>query len=376
MTDPQACPECLRRARLLAHLAPYIEEEAGGASAERMPELLRLDNADLASVVAPQVAGQILAKIEAVPEDRLRAELEQSGCWCCCQHDPEFPVGLRGMADAPWALFGRGDPTLLAKLRPEGAVTVVGARRASTYGREVARELARELTGAGLIVISGLAFGIEGCAHRGALDAGSTVAVLGCGADVAYPAAHRSLWRRISGSGLVLSELPPGCSAWRWTFTARSRIMAGLSGMTVVVEAAERSASLTTADLAADLGRDVGAVPGPVNSRLSVGPNDLLAAGACLVREAQDVLDAMLEPAVQRARPAGPRLNHTQREVLRALTDGAQDAEEIAADLSLSDEEARVSLAILEALGYADCHPKSIYSPSGLKPPSDPAVEN
>ncbi len=366
---PESCPECLRRARLLAHLAPYIEREVSGAPAKRALELLRLGNADLAAVVAPQAASQILAQIEAISEDRLRAELEQSGCWCCCRHDPEFPVGLREAAGAPRALFGRGDPTLLAKLRPEGAVTIVGARRASAYGREVARELGHELAAAGLIVISGLAFGIDACAHRGALDGGKTVAVLGCGADVAYPAAHLSLWRRASERGLVLSEQPPGCSAWRWTFPARNRIMAALSGMTVVVEAAEHSGSLITADLAADLGRDVGAVPGPVNSRVSAGTNDLLAGGACLIREAQDVLDAMLGAGGRPTCPSGPRLNHTQREVLAALNGGAQSVEEVAGDVGLSEEEARVALATLEALGYAECHLKPIYGPSGLEPP-------
>jgi DNA processing protein len=373
MTEPQGCPECLRRARLLARLAPYIEQELGGAPAKRAPELLRLGNVDLATVVTPQLASQILAQIEAIPEDRLRAELEQSDCWCCCRHDPQFPVGLRDGADSPWALFGRGDPALLAKLRPEGAVTVVGTRRASAYGRGVARELGLDLARAGLIVLSGLAFGIDGCAHRGALDAGPTVAVLGCGVDVAHPAAHRSLWRRISENGLVLSELPPGCGSWRWTSRARSRIMAGLSGMTIVVEAAEYSGSLITADFAADLGRDVGAVPGPVNSRLSAGPNNLLAGGAFLIRGPHDVLDAMLGSGVRRV---GPRLNHTQREVLDALNDGAQDAVEIATDVGLSREEATVNLATLEALGYAECHPRCIYSPSGLERLSDPEVED
>ena len=142
-------------------------------------------------------------------------------------------------------------------------------------------------------MVSGLAFGIDSCAHRGALEAGLTVAVLGCGADVAYPAAHRALWRRIGEQGLVLSELPPGTGAWRWTFPARNRIVAALAGMTVVVEAAERSGSMITADLTARLGRELGAVPGPVGSRASAAPNRLIAQGARPVRDGRDVLSAL-----------------------------------------------------------------------------------
>src|SRR6185436_9372375 len=152
--------------------------------------------------------------------------------------------------------------TLLADLEDAaGVVTVGGSRRATSYGREIARALGRELTEAVLLVVSGMAFGVDACAHRGALESGRTVAVLGCGVDVAYPATHRSLWRRIQERGLVLSELPPGTGAWRWAFPARNRLMAAMAGMTVVVEAAERSGSLITADLATDLGRDLGAVP-------------------------------------------------------------------------------------------------------------------
>jgi DNA processing protein len=260
---------------------------------------------------------------------------------------------------------------LLEQLAPEGAVTVVGARRASTYGREVARELGRELAAAGLVVVSGLAFGIDGCAHRGALEAGLTVAVLGCGADVAYPAAHRSLWRRIGECGLVLSELPPGTGPWRWTFPARNRIMAALAGMTVVVEAAERSGSLITADLAADLGRDLGAVPGPVGSRLSVAPHNLLAGGACLVRDAQDVLDAMLGPGARRIERLGPPLDARQRSVLDALELGAETCDAVAADLRLSGGEAAAALADLESHGYVSCSLIGAYSRTALQPPTD-----
>jgi DNA processing protein len=370
-STPEACPGCLRRSRLLAHLAPYIEKIATGAPGRRSPELLGLDNEDLAAVAAPQVAAQVLAQIAAVPGDRLLAELNATECWACCRHDPAFPVGLRDAADAPWALIGRGDPALLERLAPDGSVTVVGARRASTYGREVAHELGRELAAAGLAVVSGLAFGIDACAHRGALDSGLTVAVLGCGADVAYPAAHRSLWRRIGECGLVLSELPPGAGAWRWTFPARNRIMAALSGMTVVVEAAERSGSLITADLAADLGRDLGAVPGPVGSRLSAAPNGLLAGGACLVRDGQDVLDAMLGPGARRIERAGPRLDPAQQAVLEALELGAGTCDAVAGDLRLSGGDAAAALADLEALGYVSCSMVGVYTRTNLQPPSD-----
>lgn len=368
MTHPRACPECLRRAQLISHLAPYIEKAGAPEPGTNAPELLKLNSADLAAAVAPHVAEQILAQGEDTAERQLRAQLEQSGCWACCKHDPDFPIGLREASGAPWALFGRGDPVLLARLRPEGAVAVVGSRRSSTYGREVARELGRDLAGSGLLVISGLSFGVDACAHRGALDAGPTVAVLGCGPDIAHPASHRSLWRRICEDGLVLSELPPGCSAWRWTFPARSRIMAALAGMTVVVEAAERSGSRLTAEHAAD----VGAVPGPVNSRGSAGTNDLLVGGACLIREGQDVLDAMLGPGAKEARRSGPQLNRAQREVLEALKDGAQSIEEITGDTDLPREEARRGLESLAALGYVDVHSAFHYTPSGLQaPPQD-----
>jgi DNA processing protein len=369
MSGPQACPGCLRRARLLAHLAPYIERIATGAPGARSPELLRLSNEDLATVAAPKVAAQILAKVAAASASSLAAELEDAECWACCRHDPRFPVGLRDAADAPWALIGRGDPALLGRLAPEGVVTVVGARRASSYGREIAQELARELTIAGLLVVSGMAFGIDASAHRGALESGSTVAVLGCGADIPYPANHRSLWRRICECGLVLSELPPGTGAWRWTFPARNRIMAAMAGMTVVVEAAKRSGSLITADLAADLGRDLGAVPGPVKSRGAAGANELLAGGACLVRDAQDVLDAMLGPGVLKVDRTGPDLEPELRAVLSAVEMGEGTCDGIASRVGLGGAEAAAALAMLEALGYVSCSLVGAYSRTLLAAP-------
>lgn len=370
MSEPNACLDCLRRARLLAHLAPYIEKISSSAPGSRSPELLRLSNEDLVAAAAPKIAAQVLAQVDAVPEQRLRADLLAAQCWACCRHDPAFPSGLADAPDAPWVLIGRGDSDLLGRLEPQETVTIVGARRASAYGRGVARELGRELAAAGLVVTSGLAFGIDACAHRGALDAGKTVAVLGCGVDVAYPPSHRSLWRRICEQGLVLSELPPGTSAWRWTFPARNRIMAALAGMTVVVEAAQRSGSLITADLAADLGRDLGAVPGPVNSHASAGANDLIAGGACLIRDGQDVLDAMLGPGVRKAERVGADLNPGLRQVLAALERGADTSDAITATLDLDGAEAASALATLEALGYVSCSLVGVYSRTLLVPPA------
>jgi DNA processing protein len=369
-SPPRACPECLRRSQLLAHLAPYIEKIAAGAPGARSPELLRLSNQDLAAAAAPKVAAQVLARIEALPERSLAEQLEAAECWACCRHDDLFPIGLRDAADAPWALIGRGDPVLLDELVPSGAVTVVGARRASSYGREVARALGRELARAGLLVVSGLAFGIDSCAHRGALEAGRTVAVLGCGPDLVYPAAHRALWRQIGEGGLVLSEQPPGTGAWRWSFPARNRIMAALAGMTVVVEAAERSGSLITADLAADLGRDLGAVPGPVGSRLSAGPHSLLSGGACLVRDAQDVLDAMLGPGARRIERTGAPLGRLPRAALEAVELGAETCDAVAAVLEVGGAEAAAALADLEAAGYVSCSAMGVYVRTTLQPPN------
>lgn len=370
MTEARACPECLRRAWLLELLGPYVERIATKAPGSRSPELLRLSSEDLVEVAAPKVAGHLLSRVSAMPEARFGEELAAAGCWACCRHGDLYPASLRDADDAPWALIGRGDATLLDNLDPVAVVTVVGARRATSYGREVARSLGRELTAAGMLVVSGLAFGIDGCAHRGALDAGGpTLAVLGCGPDVAYPAAHRSLWKRIGEGGLVISEFPPGASPWRWTFPARNRIMAALAGMTVVVEAAERSGSLITMDLAADLGRDLGAVPGPVSSRMSAGPNSLLAGGACVVRDAQDVLDAMLGAGVCRVQRRGPALEPGLAEVLSAIEAGAADCDSVAVALGLPAAEAATALTRLELLGYLGCSSLGTYSRTTLQPP-------
>ena len=192
-------------------------------------------------------------------------------------NDRDYPRGLRHLTDPPPVLFLRGAAELLD--RP--CVTIVGARRATERARDVARRLARELTRAGNVVVSGLALGVDGAAHRGALEGtGGTIAVLGTGADVPYPRTHRRLFDQIAAQGLLVTEFVPGTGAAPHHFPRRNRILAALASTVVVIEAASRSGSLITVDHALDLGLDVWAVPGPIEQAACAGSNRLLSEGA------------------------------------------------------------------------------------------------
>ena len=204
--------------------------------------------------------------------------------------DARYPPLLRWIADPPPVLWVRGDPAPLAA----PAVAVVGSRGASAYGLSVAERLGHDLAAAGVTVVSGGARGCDGAAHRGALSAGgATVAVLGCGPDIVYPAEHRNLYRTIVERGAVLSELGPGAPPLPAHFPRRNRIISGLVHAVVVVEASDRSGSLITAGCALEQGRDVMAVPGNVLSERHTGCHDLLRDGACLVQSAADVLEEL-----------------------------------------------------------------------------------
>src|SRR5215210_7765212 len=221
---------------------------------------------------------------------RFLAGLSERGLRWIERGEPAFPPLLAAIHDPPPGLFLRGGGDAEVLLR--AAVAIVGARSCSPYGAQVARTCARELAAAGLVVISGLARGIDGEAHRGALDAGGvTVAVLGCGIDRDYPASHRELAARICERGLIVSEYAPDVEPAPWRFPARNRIVAGLARATVVVEAREASGALITADLALEEGREVFAVPGEITSALSSGTNTLLRLGAAPVTSAADVLE-------------------------------------------------------------------------------------
>lgn len=264
--------------------------------------------------------------------------------------DSDFPPLLHAIHDPPPGLFlrGEGDVSLLS--RP--AVAVVGARACSGYGANVARGLGRALAAAGLVVVSGLARGVDGEAHRGALDAGgATVAVLGCGIDRDYPAAHRELAARIcTCGGLIVAEYPPGVVPAPWRFPARNRIVAGLCSATIVVEARERSGALITADLALDDGRDVFAVPGEITSKLSQGANALLRVGAIPLTRVEDVLEHLgVEAPVAGRTPIG----EAAETVLARLAEGAASADELVRATGLDAGAVAAALVELELAGLA-----------------------
>ena len=259
-----------------------------------------------------------------------------------------YPPLLAELHDPPAALFVRGEVEALS----ETGVAVVGARSCSSYGAQVARALARDLARAGVLVVSGLARGVDGEAHRGALEGGGkTVAVLGCGIDRDYPRSHAELARCIVARGAVVSEYPPGVEPAPWRFPARNRIIAGLARATVVVEARERSGALITADFALELGRDVFAVPGEITSALSAGTNDLLRQGAAPMTSVRDVLDALGIASEPRALPSS--LSDTAAALFLLLADGARDADELTRAAGRPSGDVAAALFELELAGLA-----------------------
>ena len=279
-------------------------------------------------------------------------ELERHGLRFVARSEPRFPPLLRAIHDPPAGLFLRGpaDPELLS----QPAVAIVGARACSAYGAGVARMLGRELASAGLVVVSGLARGVDGEAHRGALEAsrdGATVAVLGCGIDRNYPAAHARLAGEIAVSGgLVVSEYAPGVEPAPWRFPARNRIVSGLAAATIVVEAREGSGALITADFALEEGREVLVVPGEITSTLSAGSNALLRLGATPLTRTEDVLELFgLETA--RSDSDMPELSPAARSVLERVREEPRGADAIGRVTGLGAGELAAALAELELAG-------------------------
>jgi DNA processing protein len=344
----RACDDCLARAWLLARLAPHLDR-----ARSRIEELLALDDEPLLEAVGggerAQIAGE-RARFDAA-EARARAAAAAVRPVCSC--DDRYPGQLQALPTPPAVLHLAGHAERLDSAADQDPVAIVGARRASPYGLEVARSLGAGLAAAGVSVVSGMALGVDSAAHSGALESETpTVAVLPGSVARPYPAAKRALYRRIVEHGVAVSELPPGTDVWRWMFPARNRIIAGLAAMTVVVEAGERSGSLVTARIARELERPVGAVPGRITSALAAGPNALLASGGLVVRGTQDVLDHLYGAGVRSA-PIDARgpVDAEQTALLTLIAEGA-DTPAAMAQAGLAVERGLAVLASLELAGY------------------------
>jgi len=340
-----ACDACLRRTALIVMLSGRLDVEWRRRSVAA--RVLGLPDDDLLAL-AP---GAARAAYERFDAGAARERAGRAGVALACRCSPDYPQRLRALPDPPAVLHVVGDPAVLAA--PD-AVAIVGARHATSYGLEVARALGGGLSLAGVPVVSGLALGVDAAAHHGALAGPAPpVAVLAAAPDIAYPSRHRALHAAVAEAGAVVSELPPGASAFRWCFVARNRIVAALSQVTVIVEATERSGSLTTADFAADLGSTVAAVPGRVTTRTAAGTNGLIQAGAALVAGTDDVLD-LLADATGRPRRAGapPAPPAALGPELRRLLTAVEEGRGALGELASGAEEARAILAGLGELEF------------------------
>jgi len=340
-------------ARLLAISLVYEPAEAWQAVATgqvlRRPELVERMGPSPQVVAEGWQRAAARVDVEATWADHADISVAARG-------DAAYPAALVDDLEPPAVVFTRGAPVLDGTPR----VAVVGTRRCTRYGFDVAGELGRELAAAGVQVVSGLALGIDGAAHQGALDAAAAppVAVVGSGVDVVYPQRHRRLWEQIAAAGSILSECPLGTPPEAWRFPARNRIIAALADAVVVVESAGSGGSMYTVEEALARDRPVLAVPGSVQSRASAGTNKLLAEGAGVVRDANDVLAAMGLPQRPRRRArkdAAPRAGPAGA-VLRALRAGPGTLDSLTSATGLALGPLSVAVAELEAAGWVSRH--------------------
>ena len=269
------------------------------------------------------------------------------------QGEPAYPQELLDLADPPAFLYALGDSEILRGRR----VGIVGTRHASSSGERIAHQMATALVRAGAVVVSGMAFGIDAAAHRGALDAGGgTIAVLGGGVDLPYPPSHAMLHERIASSGLVLAESPIGSRPVKGAFPKRNRIIAALSEVLVVIEAGDRSGALITSRIALDLGRTVAAVPGPIDSPRNIGSNRLLADGAAFIGRVEDVislsgLESISSAAATAVGSTSSDDDPSEVAILRAVRSGTSEIEDLARSTGLPPREFAGALSSLELTG-------------------------
>jgi DNA processing protein len=309
------------------------------------------DDRSLAAVLDRRSLEHLLAHRRSVEPEAEYGRLRTERIDVVTLRHERYPDLLREISAPPPVLFVRGEVTLSDRR----AVAIVGTRRMSHYGREMARAIASDLARAGVTIVSGLARGIDGVAHSAALDAGGrTIAVMGNGVRKVYPYEHRQLAARIAAQGAVLSDFHPDAEPDAPNFPARNRLISGLALGVVVIEAPNRSGALITVDFAADQGRDVFAVPGPAMGDSSAGCNRILRDGARLVRSAEDILEDLRlgEAPKQLALDTPAALEEPARRVLAVLTADPRHIDEIAALADESIASLASTLMTLELQGF------------------------
>lgn len=283
---------------------------------------------------------------------RLQNQIDDMGASALTWDDLDYPPVLQELPDAPPVLYVRGTLTPA----DNWAIAIVGTRKATTYGRDMAYQLAQGLVAAGLTVVSGLALGVDAAAHQGALDAGGrTIAVLPVGIDTIYPPEHRQLAQNIVKQGALLTEFPPGTQAERKNFAPRNRIMSGLSLGVIIVEAPDKSGALLTADSAAEQGREVFAVPGQTTSSGSKGSNRLIQDGAKLVMSVDDVLNELnltrnTTQTRQEVQQIAPE-NEQERTLLALISIEPQHVDDLCRQTNLPVAAVSSTLALMELKG-------------------------
>lgn len=321
----------------------------------RSPEaIFQLDEASIAAAGVPRpVARRIREFRDFDPLEKELCELPRLGARLLKWTDEDYPTNLREIADPPPYLFVRGP----ARLNEPGCLAIVGARAASEGGLRMAHRLGMELAAKGFTVVSGLARGVDGAAHQGALDSGGrTIAVMGCGIDVIYPPEHRKLAEAIiEGGGAIISELPLGTQPMAENFPTRNRILSGLCLGVVIVEAAEKSGSLITARMALEQNRQVFAVPGSPLTGKTRGSNRLIRDGAKLVECVEDVIEEI-----------APQLGFSRNEAKKPLKSLENSEAKRQTSIGSASEEDRV---ILRQLKQGErVHVDSLIEASGLSP--------
>lgn len=299
--------------------------------------------------VGPVRARELARRYTGWSADGFRSYCAARGIAAVCRCSTDFPASVLELSDPPYVLYVRGDLAVLDRC-PDLAIAMVGTRRPTRVGREASRTIAAGIAQTGGVVVSGMALGIDGAAHDGALSVrGKTIAVLAGGVDRPSPPSHAALYEQIVDGGVVVSELPPGTQPSRWSFPARNRIIAALSSAVIVVEAPQKSGALITVDHAQDLGVDVYAVPGSIVSPTCHGSNRLLCEGAGGVVDGVELM-ATRSVVADALRPVDP--DHAQ--VHAALQFGPRSRQEIAAGSTLAASELDLALLDLELSGWIE----------------------